>query len=557
MLLGGGGALVILLGVGCSSKETPTATVGPTVAGSSSATPTASVEATSAPSSVAATATAEAGPTVEPVEIEQGWFELPANVAVVIAENERLVRLHRTIEGTIEERVLFDITEHGGTRVLSFGTFKAPTSLQGQLAVSVCTGSGCGGMVTTSEVTNVTIFRSRDGGVTWEANELDEVWVIVEAEATDQLILRSLRPDGAATTQFEWWPSGEAVERPIGDSRLRDPEILPDGQVAWWAPSGRLLDSDGSELLDLGAGGDGLSVLPEPGGKRLAVIWREFGEWRWSVAEPAGAGYEITRTFAAPIPMAPVAWLGETQWLMTGNYRETQLTIRDPGHLATVFDFSGVPARVMPFGEDLGSGWAVAAQVGPFAEVRAGEGDCLNIRSGPSLDDEVLECVADGVLLAQVAPPGGDWTEVRAPSGVAGWASSEFLAQASDEIVGAIEYLLRTMYHWLRIAQGWTPDCGPDDACLDVFDFPENVRGVIGMCGKTDVAGFRAVRRYREHLHEQLIAYWEVPCTTLWEAQERLGPPADTPEWQAVVAEVAEYLEPRYGSTSGLIPPEE
>ena len=119
IFLRGGVALAMLLGVGCnSSDDAAIATLGPTVAGTSSATPTASAEATSAPTSVVATATAEAGPPVERVEIEQGWFELPLNVAIVIAENNQLVRRFRTIEGTVEETVLLDPEDHGSsTRV--------------------------------------------------------------------------------------------------------------------------------------------------------------------------------------------------------------------------------------------------------------------------------------------------------------------------------------------------------------------------------------------------------------------------------------------------------
>ncbi len=332
--------------------------------------------------------------------------------------------------------------------------------------------------------------------------------------------------------------------------------MLQDGTLAWWTRDGRLVDSGMAELLALGDGAEGVAVLPESGGERLAITWQESEQWHWGIADPSGDGYELTRTFRAPVSMVPTAWLGESRLLVNGDFTEAQPGIRPAARLASVLDFAGAEATLTPFDEDLGFGWAVAAQVGPFAEVRAGAGDCLNVREGPSLDDAVIECVADGVLLGQVGLPGPAWTEVRAPSGVAGWASSEFLAQPSDEILGLINSVLQEIHRQLRIWEGWTPDCGPADACLDVGEDLEDIAGgLIAMCSKTKLTSLRTARQYREGLHEEFVTYGEVPCAMLLDAQERLGPPTDTPEWQAVVAEVAEYLEPRYGLEARMTPP--
>lgn len=561
MLLGGV-LLAVLAGSGCSSGDNPAATVEPAAEATSSATPTGTemVATAAATSEATPIATAEAGPQVEGVEIEQGWFELPVNVAIVIAAENRLVRRHRTIEGTIEERVLLDPEDHGPSTLVTYWNIHhvGPTLRHGQLAVAVCTSGECGEHGGGSEDARASILQSRDGGVTWQVSELDDLYLIASATEHDRLLISRLIREGRSNPEhFEWWPSGEEVERPWETKGDFGAHVLRDGTLTWWTRDGRLIDSAGRELLALGGGAQGTAVLPEPNGDRLAVTWQQSGEWRWSIAESSGEGYTLARTFAAPVSMLPTAWLGESRLLVNGDFTEEQLGTRPAARLAAVLDFGGATATLLPFGEDLGFGWAVAAQVGPFAEVNAGEGDCLNIRSGPSLNDEVLECVADGVLLEQLAPPGRRWSEVRAPSATVGWASNEFLAQPSDGIVEAIDYLLQTMHYWLRISQGWTPECGPGDGCMYAFDFPENVAGAVGRCGKTDVASFRTVRQYREELHEELIAYGEVPCAVLLDAQERLGPPADTPEWRAVVAEVAEYLEPRYGLEAGMTPPSE
>ena len=66
-------------------------------------------------------------------------------------------------------------------------------------------------------------------------------------------------------------------------------------------------------------------------------------------------------------------------------------------------------------------------QRGPFAEIDAGEGDCLNLRTEASLEGRVLRCIAHAALLERLSPLGGEWVNVRTPDGIDGWISSEFV----------------------------------------------------------------------------------------------------------------------------------
>jgi len=70
----------------------------------------------------------------------------------------------------------------------------------------------------------------------------------------------------------------------------------------------------------------------------------------------------------------------------------------------------------------------VAVQTGPFARV-VNTGSCLNMRDAPSLESNVITCIADGVLLRieseEQTTPG--WLEVATPSGARGYASTLYL----------------------------------------------------------------------------------------------------------------------------------
>jgi len=78
----------------------------------------------------------------------------------------------------------------------------------------------------------------------------------------------------------------------------------------------------------------------------------------------------------------------------------------------------------------------IAVQRGPFLRV-ANTGSCLNVRESPDPAAHEVECIADGALVLDLAAAsrlisatpinGGDWLEVRTPSGNQGYASAQYL----------------------------------------------------------------------------------------------------------------------------------
>jgi SH3-like domain-containing protein len=73
----------------------------------------------------------------------------------------------------------------------------------------------------------------------------------------------------------------------------------------------------------------------------------------------------------------------------------------------------------------------VAVQVGPFAEINAGEGDCLNLRTEASTEGRALACIAHGALVERLSPLDGEWVQVRTADGRAGWVSGEWVLGAA------------------------------------------------------------------------------------------------------------------------------
>lgn len=95
-----------------------------------------------------------------------------------------------------------------------------------------------------------------------------------------------------------------------------------------------------------------------------------------------------------------------------------------------------------------GTGPSSAAPVPPAASaIQPGDqvtvktpGDCLNMRSGPGLDQSPIACLPDGSVVSVLAGPlnvgGRLWVQVDTPSG-RGWAATEFLAAAAAGPAGS------------------------------------------------------------------------------------------------------------------------
>ena len=444
-LIGAAFWLGALLLAGCSfggSNATPIAT-----AASSTATVT--------PPSLTPTATATT-PTAEvaffnarPIEVVVGRIELPSDLALNIARDGELRRVHRLASGELETRLLFDPFAYSSTRMLAYQglLLSGPALPAGQLAISACSSGECPGIGTASEDARATVFRSIDGGVTWSAGtELDGIARVVGSDGGSELLMQRLPREGdARTDRLEWWPSGRVVDAPVARSPGRSAVTLNDGRIGWWTSDGdALVDADGGTLLDLdaelsgGSIGRGVGVLPNADGSRLVVTWVEQSPdgsteaWRWSVYDLQNGRYEATDILEAPFQRLPAAWLSESTLLLSGDLTwdalgEEAVTPELP-RLPVILDVvEGTATAIEVPGGTLGDGWVVAAQRGPFAEINAGAGDCLNLRTAPSLDGGVLRCVAHATLLERLTPIEDNWVLVRTSDGVEGWVSGEFV----------------------------------------------------------------------------------------------------------------------------------
>jgi hypothetical protein len=71
-----------------------------------------------------------------------------------------------------------------------------------------------------------------------------------------------------------------------------------------------------------------------------------------------------------------------------------------------------------------------AVQIGPFARI-VNTGSCLRVRAEPSLSGQVLDCLADGVLLQDMGETreadGASWLSVVTPARRQGWVSTAFV----------------------------------------------------------------------------------------------------------------------------------
>jgi hypothetical protein len=228
------------------------------------------------------------GVPVEPLEIGE-QVEFPDDVALLIetgcyncdGPTEGLLRVYRSAAGEFNRDTLLAVEQLGlGPReVQSNGSVQeeqpyfteyvfSPDALQA--VVGVCTAGMCldvGGPPSADAQT--TLFRSGDGGVTWEQ--------LTKLEGAAFPL--AIRLDGVVAARFDTWPqfayeiypTGEAVEAPADVSGW--PVPLPDGEILWPTADGRILRSDGSVFLNIG--GDPsreyqvTSLTTDPAGENL------------------------------------------------------------------------------------------------------------------------------------------------------------------------------------------------------------------------------------------------------------------------------------------------
>jgi hypothetical protein len=296
------------------------------------------------------------------------------------------------------------------------------------MVVDVCTHGRCVWIDETSPDAQSTLYRSNDGGVTWEEFGVLDGSYYVQALAKKGLLLNSpYQPENGWNPKYELFPSGEPVEPPPGASR--GPLALPGGELAWPTDDGRLLRDDGSQILTLGQGGWVQHIVPDASGQRLAVASiKRLGVFSLD-------GRPIT-AFSSSYAPELAGWLSDT--LVVGSIGAPGELLPTPGPgpviVPAIFDLEAGEAHPIlhPFlDQPRRFSYIVRAVLhGPFARV-VNTGGCLDVRQEPSAAAAVLACAADGVLLRDTGETreadGATWARVVTPAGVGGWASDEYL----------------------------------------------------------------------------------------------------------------------------------
>jgi len=301
------------------------------------------------------------------------------------------------------------------------------------IVIDVCTRGRCEGtgIAEASPDAQSTLYRSTDGGVTWEELGVLDGRHYVEAITNQGLVISARGPETEGKPKYQLFPSGEPLEPPPGAGEEK-PLALPDGDLAWPTDDGRLLRGDGSQFLTVSQGrtvpDTVRNIVPDASGERLAVASRRglglfsrdgqpirlFECWEFP-----GVGAWLSDTlFAGHITLPPILPPDTDEW-----YTVPVIFDLEAGELHYILDTLFVQSGRF--------GYVVrAALLGPFARV-VNTGSCLNIRSEPSAAADALTCAADGVLLRDTGETreveGVTWCRVVTPADVEGWASAQYL----------------------------------------------------------------------------------------------------------------------------------
>jgi hypothetical protein len=450
--------LSLVIGTACGGSETqptptppgsPAATIGPT------ATP-------SFPQTVG-------GITVRPLAIGDE-VPVPDNAALIIETGcwacdgpaTGFLRVYRDPSGHIITDTLLTIDGLGlPPRLVTTanGVQEEPPYITGfamrpdgsEMVVSVCVRESCGsgGLEAWSPNSRTAFFRSTDGGVTWQPlGELD-VGSSAIGLVREGVVLVSSWQAEMAPASFSLFPSGEAVQAPLGvHTWWAFP--LPGGDLLWPADDSRLLHSDGSVFAVVPADSWRLSWVPginhDPTGARFAL--------EWVLDNPDSPNYQarqylgifrsdgrLDQAFSPSELVFVGPWSGLDVLLGNISISPSQLSTpvpeSFPGVLPALIDLDAglIHPITDPFlGPDWEGGRSLVRAVlpGPFSRV-VGTGDCLNVREEPGLSTEIVACAADGVLLHDTGETrevdGAIWLRVLTPAGLGGWASRQYLQE--------------------------------------------------------------------------------------------------------------------------------
>jgi DNA-binding CsgD family transcriptional regulator len=397
----------------------------------------------------------------------------PIDVAIIVSTGcwfcevgpNGLVRVYRRPDGTLAQDVLLDPTALGRTRIdshegVDVEVYPYVHSLAvdrngSRIIASLCVNEYCGGLVPAHDDAELMTLYSTDGGITWEKIESPPLSAYFAGFTRDGPLVYEWSVDNQ-TGSYYLWPDALPYEAPPANAtRL----VIGDtGDIFWTNDSGKLYDRYRNLIVDLSDYGyDYVNITAISGSHEkgnFLVQWNAHHQGSSTdalLSEFVGFPGEDKLTARGWTLSVPGSWRPIFDPKSARVFTNVDSFLVDPDpepEPGNIINFGPIPAIVdlsrnvvipipHPFKDE---DFAIpnqrnlieAVQYGPFARV-TGTGSCLNVRSGPSLDSPVIDCMADGVLLsyfdavAPDIPPNTDWLNVTTPSGTHGFVSRDYV----------------------------------------------------------------------------------------------------------------------------------
>jgi hypothetical protein len=422
----------------------------------------------SAPSfslSPSATISATASPTTSPSATPAGLIELtrgadigfPDDMAFLIETGcwqcdgppDGLVRFWKNAAGEVVADKLLSYAENSETLVDINGNEIANGRIQGLAATQnasvivfgVCIQGSCGtGGLDSFEPNSLTaVFRSIDGGVSWhEFGQAGPALYIMAAMGDGRAVAWNVTAE-LGQPSYLLMPDGEVLTPPAGGVR----PVVTEDALLWATADGRLLWPYGDLFADLPYAAENDPYTDPSARGRITAEDKHSVLVHWQVVED-----NSSKNYLSPIEgtdvAQPVLRGEELAYLAAWFPKDSRavLSISEPAGggrplpaLLNVQtgEYNLIPEPFTNPGSlpDTRRTIVRAVQLGSFARV-VNTGSCLNIRADATSTGEVLTCAADGVLLHAndetiTDAQGAEWLTVTTPSGLQGWASTDYL----------------------------------------------------------------------------------------------------------------------------------
>lgn len=382
-----------------------------------------------------------------PVEIELGEdADLPDDLLLYYnvtcygcdGSASALSRAYRDSSGQLETKRLFDgIPRSGTTYVHSYALEESGY----EIVAAICTVGHCGGIRAASADAEIRLFRSRDGGVSWEDSGELPPESFTMAVSDGEVVVTTWNGLSESGSAFRHWlyPSGRDLEPPEGAVEAHPLMVSGLGLVWSTEEEGRTVhvDQSGEQLYD--DIDPRLTTFPQwlSSGGRLLVFGRDPSELpRRTYVATLGQDRKVETvhywegsSLAIHQAITPTLLLGS----IFADESRGSPTSAATGYRAVLIDLeTGVAHSI----RDLPSGrvpaFAEFTVPGPFGRVTA-DGDCRSVRAEPSEDAFVLDCLHDDTLLRyqeiEKEAEGRTWVVVRTPAGNPGWIPGEFFVR--------------------------------------------------------------------------------------------------------------------------------